>query len=78
MADPSRRGQEAAPQDEGGKCGKTVIARSSCDEAIQSALAALDCFASLAMTQTVTSSQDEGVLGWPSADRQVCEFNYPP
>jgi hypothetical protein len=31
-ADPSRRGQAAAPQDEGGK---TVIARSSCDEAIQ-------------------------------------------
>jgi hypothetical protein len=29
----------------------SVIARSSCDEAIQSLLAALDCFAPLAMTE---------------------------
>src|SRR4051794_1632755 len=78
VADPSRRGQGAAPQDDGGTCGQTVIARSACDEAIQSALrCSLDCFAEpvigqrfaltrwLAMTQTFTSSQDEVVLGWP-------------
>jgi hypothetical protein len=45
---PSRRAQERAPQDEAGVL--TIIARSASGEAIQSLLASLDCFASLAMT----------------------------
>jgi hypothetical protein len=38
------------------KCSLDVIARSASDEAIQSAPAALDCFAALAMTEKIFAS----------------------
>src|SRR4051812_28673606 len=40
----------------------SVIARSSCDEAIQSLLVALDCFAALAMTRTCSARERAAVL----------------
>jgi hypothetical protein len=37
--------KRAAPQDDGDAFRRIVIARSTCDEAIQPSLVALDCFA---------------------------------
>jgi hypothetical protein len=56
----------AAPQDDGGTCGKIVIARSEAKQSSSSARL-LDCFASLAMTQTFTVARaDKRHLTAPS------------